>query len=165
MAQNYVRQSTFSDGDTITASLFNNEYNQLLNAFAYSPTDSTATGHRHDGSTGQGGNIFKIGDIDFLNKIEVDDANNRWGIYVEVTGVSTEQVRFQDGSIVPVVTNDIDLGSGSLQFKDLFIDGTANIDSLTLSSGSTVTVILDEDNLATNSDTALATQQTNCQKY
>jgi len=155
----YTRQSSINDGDTISASLFNNEYNQLLNAFAYSPTDSTATGHRHDGSTGQGGNIFKIGDIDFLNKIEVDDANNRWGIYVEVTGVSTEQVRFQDGSIVPVVTNDIDLGSGSLQFKDLFIDGTANIDSLTLSSGSTVTVILDEDNLATNSDTALATQQ------
>ena len=159
MAQNYIRQSSFSDGDTITASLFNNEYNQLLNAFNYSSTDSGATGHRHDGSTGEGGNIPKIGDIDFLNKIEVDGGNNRWGVYVEVSGVSTEQVRFQDGSIVPVTTNDIDLGTGSLQFKNLYIDGTASIDSLTLSSGSTVTVILDEDNLATNSDTALATQQ------
>jgi hypothetical protein len=29
----YTRQSTFADGDTITAALFNNEYNQLLNAF------------------------------------------------------------------------------------------------------------------------------------
>ena len=29
----YIRQSTFSDGDTITAALFNNEFNQLVNAF------------------------------------------------------------------------------------------------------------------------------------
>jgi len=159
MAQSYTRQSTFADGDTITASLFNNEYDQLVNAFSYSSTNSTVTGHRHDGTAGEGGNIFKIGDLDFLNKIEVDDVNNRWGVYVEVTGVSTEQVRFQDGSIVPVTTNDIDLGSGSLQFKDLFIDGTASIDSLALSSGSTVDVILDEDDLVSDSATALATQQ------
>ena len=51
MAYSYTRQST-SDGDTITASLFNNEYNQLLNAFAYSSSDAAATGHRHDGSAG-----------------------------------------------------------------------------------------------------------------
>ena len=28
MAQAYIRQSTFADGDTITAALFNDEYNQ-----------------------------------------------------------------------------------------------------------------------------------------
>ena len=66
MAQAYIRQSTFSDGDTITAALFNNEYNQLVNAFAYSSTSASNTGHRHDGTAGQGGNIFKIGDLDFL---------------------------------------------------------------------------------------------------
>lgn len=159
MAQSYTRQSTFADGDTITASLFNNEYDQLVNSFFYSSTNETITGHRHDGSVGQGGNIPQIGDLDFNNKIVVDATNNRWGVYVEVAGVATEQVRIQDGAIVPVTTNDIDLGTGSLQFKDLFIDGTASIDSLTLSTGSTVTVILDEDNLSTNSDTALATQQ------
>jgi hypothetical protein len=53
MAQNYTRQSSFSDGDTITASLFNNEYNQLVNAFTYSSTDVDATGHRHDGTSGR----------------------------------------------------------------------------------------------------------------
>ena len=158
MAQSYTRQSTFSDGDTITASLFNNEYNQLLNAFKYSATLST-TGHRHDGTDGQGGNVFKIGDLDFLNKIEADSTNNRWGFYVQVSSAAVEQIRIQDGAIVPVTTNDIDLGTSSLQFKDLYIDGTANLDSLTLSSGSTVTVILDEDDLSTNSATALATQQ------
>jgi len=159
MAQSYTRQSTFSDGDTITASLFNNEYNQLLNSFSYSASNSSTTGHRHDGTAGQGGHIFKVGDLDFLNKIEVDSTNNRWGFYVEVSSAAVEQIRIQDGAIVPVTDNDIDLGTSSLQFKDLYINGTANLDSLTLSSGSTVTVILDEDDLSTNSATALATQQ------
>ena len=159
MAQNYTRQSTLSDGDTITASLFNDEYNQLVNAFTYSSTSASSTGHRHDGSSGQGGNIFKIGDLDFLNKIEVDSTNNRWGFYVEVSSAAVEQIRIQDGAIVPVTTNDIDLGTSSLQFKDLYIDGTANVDSLTLTSGSTVTTILDEDDLSSDSATALVTQQ------
>jgi len=69
MAQAYVRQSTFADGDTITAALFNDEYNQLVNAFAYSSSSASSTGHRHDGTAGQGGNINTIGDLDFLNKI------------------------------------------------------------------------------------------------
>jgi hypothetical protein len=37
---------------------------------------------------------------------------------------------FKDGSIVPVTDNDIDLGASGAEFKDLYIDGTANIDSL-----------------------------------
>jgi hypothetical protein len=159
MAQTYTRQSTLTDGDTITASLFNNEYNQIVNAFAYSSTDAATTGHRHDGSAAQGGNIPIIGDLNFFNKIVVDGTNNRWGIFVEVAGGPVEQVRIQDGAIVPVTTNDIDLGTGALQFKDIFIDGTANIDSLVLTSGSTVTAILDEDDLVSDSATALATQQ------
>ena len=68
MAQNYTRQSSMAYGDTITAALFNNEYNQLVNAFAYSSSSASSTGHRHDGSTGQGGNVPQIGDLDFLNK-------------------------------------------------------------------------------------------------
>ena len=159
MAQSYTRQSTFADGDTISASLFNNEYNQLVNSFAYSSTSAVNTGHRHDGTAGQGGNIFKIGDLDFLNKIEVDGTNNRLGFYVEVSSAAVEQVRIQDGVIVPVTDNDIDLGTSSLQFKDLYINGTANLDSLVLGSGSTVTAILDEDGLTSDSATSLATQQ------
>ena len=111
MAQNYTRQSTFADGDTITAALFNDEYTQLENAFNYSNSSSTATGHRHDGTAGQGGNIPQIGDLDFLNKIVVDSTNNRWGFYVEVSSAAVEQIRIQDGAIVPVTDNDIDLGT------------------------------------------------------
>jgi hypothetical protein len=51
-------------------------------------------------------------------------------VFVEVGGAAVEQVRFQDGAIVPVTDNDIDLGTSALEFKDLYIDGTANIDSL-----------------------------------
>ena len=130
MAQSYTRQSTFADGDTITAALFNNEYDQLLNAFSYSTSSESSTGHRHDGSAGQGGNIHTIGDLDFLNKIVVDSTNNRWGVYVEVSGAAVEQIRIQDGAIVPVTDNDIDLGTSSLEFKDLYLDGTATVDAL-----------------------------------
>ena len=139
MAQDYVRQSSFVDGDIISASLFNNEYNQLVNAFNYSDVDAASTGHRHDGTAGQGGNIFKIGDLDFLNKIEVDDLNNRWGVFVEVGGVAVEQVRIQDGAVVPVTDNDIDLGSASVEFKNLYLDGTANVDSLVVDETATIT--------------------------
>ena len=130
MAQAYIRQSTFADGDTITAALFNDEYNQLVNAFAYSSSSASSTGHRHDGTAGQGGNIFKIGDLDFLNKIEVDSSNNRLGFYVEVSSAAVEQLRIQDGAIVPVTDNDIDLGTSSLEFKDAFFDGTITTDAL-----------------------------------
>jgi hypothetical protein len=127
---NYTRQSTFDDGDVITAGLFNNEFNQLLNAFAYTTTGTT--GHQHDGSAGQGGNIGIIGDQDFFNKIAVDTTNNRWGFYVEIGGAAVEQIRIQDGAIVPVTDNDIDLGTSSLQFKDAYINGTLEADAITI---------------------------------
>ena len=130
MAQTYTRQSTMSDGDTITAALFNNEYNQLVNAFSYSSSNASATGHRHDGSAGQGGNIHTIGDLDFLNKIVVDSTNNRWGFFVEVSSSAVEQIRIQDGAIVPVTDNDIDLGTSSLEFKDGYFDGTLYADAI-----------------------------------
>jgi len=138
MAQDYTRQSTFADGDTITAALFNDEYNQLVNAFAYSSTSATTTGHRHDGTSGQGGNIPQIGDLDFKNKIVVDSTNNRWGFFVEVSSAAVEQIRIQDGAIVPVTDNDIDLGTASLEFKNLYIDGTATIDTLTVDEAATI---------------------------
>ena len=132
----YTRQSTMSDGDTITAALFNNEFNQILNAFAYA--SSSTTGHQHDGGAGEGGNIEIIGDQDFLNKIVVDGTNNRWGFFVEVSSSAVEQIRIQDGAIVPVTDNDIDLGTSSLEFKDAYFDGTVTTDALTVDANATV---------------------------
>ena len=55
----------------------------------------------------------------------MDDTNNRVGVFVDAGGAGStvEQVRFQDGAIVPVTDNDIDLGTSSVEFKDAFFDG------------------------------------------
>ena len=124
MGTTYTRQSSIADGDTITAALFNNEFNQLLNAFVYA--SSSTTGHQHDGTAAEGGNVHTIGDQDFLNKIVADSTNNRWGVFVEVSSAAVEQLRISDGVVSPVTDNDIDLGTSSLEFKDVFIDGTAH---------------------------------------
>ena len=149
MAQSYTRQSSFSDGDTITAALFNNEYNQLVNAFTYSSSSASTTGHRHDGTAAHGGNIHTIGDLDFLNKIVADSTNNRWGIFVEVSSAAVEQIRIQDGAIVPVTDNDIDLGTSSLEFKDAYFDGTITTDLLTVSGTTNLDGAIQVDNTIT----------------
>jgi hypothetical protein len=122
----YVRQSSADIVPTavVRAAPINNELNALRDAF-----EQTA-GHKHDGTAAEGHYVPLIGDADAKNKVAVDTVNNRVGVFVEVSGTSTEQVRVQDGAIVPVTDNDIDLGTSSLEFKDLYIDGTANIDSL-----------------------------------
>jgi hypothetical protein len=122
----YVRQSAADIVPTgvVRAAPINNELNALRDAFA------TAAGHRHDGTAAEGHPVPVIGDADLLNKIATDTSNNRHGVFVEVAAAAVEQVRFQDGAIVPVTDNDIDLGTSALEFKDLYIDGTANIDSL-----------------------------------
>ena len=170
----YTRQSTLTDGDTITASLFNAEYNQLVSAFSYAA--SATTGHQHDGSAGEGGNIHTIGDQDFNNKIVVDSTNNRWSVYVEVGGTAVEQVRIEDGVVYPVTDSDVDLGTNALRFKDAYIDsltatgnltiggnidvdGTIEFDGLSGTGSVTVTDILDQDDMSGDSATALATQQ------
>jgi hypothetical protein len=102
----------------------NNELNALRDAFI------VATGHKHDGTATEGAFVPVIGDVDAKNKVSVDTNNNRVGVFVEVATVSTEQIRVQDGAIVPVTDDDIDLGTGSLEFKNLYLDGTATIDSL-----------------------------------
>ena len=139
MAQAYIRQSNFADGDTITAALFNDEYNQLVNAFAYSSSSVSSTGHRHDGTAGEGGNIFKIGDLDFLNKVEIDSTNNRIGFYTEVSSAAVEQLRIQDGALVPVTDSDIDLGTTSLRFKDTFTDSITTTGNVSVGGNLTVT--------------------------
>ena len=154
MGATYTRQeaSNITDGSVIEASHLNNEYNQLEAAFA------SLTGHSHDGTTAEGGYVPLIADADAKNKILVDTGSNRFGIFTEVGGTATEQFRFQDGAIVPVTDNDIDLGTGALEFKDAYFDGVVYTDSLALPT-TTITDILDEDNMASDSATALATQQ------
>ena len=151
----YTRQRTIADGNTIAADLFNGEYNALVSAFHVN------TGHKHDGTAAEGPVIELIGDAGLatpLNKIVVDTTNDHLEFYVDVSGASTQQFRIEDGAIVPITDNDIDLGTSSLEFKDLYIDGVAYVDSISMPT-TTVTDILDEDNMSSDSATALATQQ------
>jgi prefoldin subunit 5 len=91
------------------------------------------TGHSHDGTAGEGGPISTLRDADSNNKILVDSTNNHLEFYVEVSSSAVEQIKIQDGAIVPVTDNDIDLGTSSLEFKDAFFDGTVTTDGLTVS--------------------------------
>ena len=54
MGATYTRQSSYSDGDVITAAHTNDEFNQLLAAFA------SSSGHTHDGTSAEGGPITKL---------------------------------------------------------------------------------------------------------
>ena len=60
-------------------------------------------------------------------------------------------------SLVPNKDSKYDLGSSGKEWNNLYVDGTANIDSLAM--GTTVTAIRDEDNMSSDSATSLATQQ------
>jgi hypothetical protein len=62
------------------------------------------SGHTHDGTVGEGAPISVVGPAQDIN--------------VTITEVA------------PKTTNTMSLGTAALQFKDLYIDGTANIDSL-----------------------------------
>ena len=151
----YTRQSTFSDGDVITAAHSNDEFNQILAAFV------NTSGHKHDGTAAEGPVIGLIGDPGVatpLNKVVIDNPNNQIEFSVDVSSSSVEQLVIKDGVVEPTTNNDIDLGSGSKQFKDLHLDGTANVDGLAMPT-TTVTDILDEDNMSSDSATSLATQQ------
>ena len=121
----YTRQSTYTDGDIIQAADSNDEFDQLLAAF------NNSTGHAHDGTAAEGPVIGLIGDPGVttpLNKVVVSDTNNRIGVFVDVSSSSVEQFRFQDGVIVPVTNNDIDLGTSSLKFKDGYFAGNLTVD-------------------------------------
>ena len=58
-----------------------------------------------------------------------------------------------------IVGQNFSVASGIATIQDLDVTGTATIATLGLGAGVLVTSILDEDNLGSNSDTALATQQ------
>ena len=144
----YTRQSSYADGDIIDAADSNDEYNQLLAAFV------NTSGHKHDGTAAEGPVIGLIGDPGVVapkNKVVVDDTNNQVEFNIDVSGTSTEQFVVKDGVIEPTTDNDIDLGSNSKQFKDAYINGTANIDALVADTADINGGTVDAVTLGTNS--------------
>jgi len=144
----YTRQSSYADGDIIDAADSNDEYNQLLAAFV------NTSGHKHDGTAAEGPVIGLIGDPGVVapkNKVVVDDTNNQVEFNIDVGGTSTEQFVVKDGVIEPTTDNDIDLGSNAKQFKDAYINGTANIDALVADTADINGGTVDAVTLGTNS--------------
>ena len=159
----YTRQSSYTDGDIINAADSNDEFDQILAAF------NNSSGHKHDGTASEGPVIGLIGDAGSAtpkNKVVVDNANDQIEVSIDVSGTSTEQFVIKDGVIEPTTDNDIDLGSSSKEFKDLYLDGTANIDtidadaatidSLTITSGTAITSIDTDISSVSGSDDTLA---------
>ena len=154
MGATYTRQSSYSDGDTITAAHTNDEFNQLLAAFA------SSTGHTHDGTTAEGGPITKllgtaitIGDGTAGTDIAVTfDGESNDGIltwkededYFEFSDdiliASTEKIQFRDTAIHISSTTDgqLDLVADTeIQLAATTIDINGNVDiSGTLTIGS-----------------------------
>ena len=130
----YSRTNTadIQSGQVVKSAPINAELNAIVTAFAFSG------GHNHDGSSTEGAYVGLIADTDALNKVVIDTSNNRVGFFSEVSSSAVEQVRIQDGAILPVTDNDIDLGASGTEFKDLHIDGTAHIDTLDVDENATV---------------------------
>ena len=135
MGATYTRQSSYSDGDVITAAHTNDEFNQLLAAFAAS------SGHTHDGTTAEGGPITKLlgntltfgagtagTDITITFDGETSDGVLKWmedEDYFEFSDdiliASTEKLQFRDTAIFINSSTD-----GQL---DLIADGAVLIDT------------------------------------
>lgn len=106
----YSRQDTtnnIANGNVINADDLDNEFDALESAF------NAISGHKHDGSAGNGAPITKVGPAQDIT-------------------VSTSQV-------LPKTTNTLDLGSAATQFKDAYFDGTVTTDTLQVDENASVT--------------------------
>ena len=135
MGATYTRQSSYSDGDVITAAHTNDEFNQLLAAF------QATTGHTHDGTANEGGPITKLlgntltfgagtagTDITITFDGESNDGVLKWmedEDYFEFSDdilvASNEKIQFRDTAITINSSTD-----GQL---DLVADGAVSIDA------------------------------------
>ena len=145
MGATYTRQSTYNDGDTITADHTNDEFDQLLAAFAAS------TGHTHDGTAGEGGPIttlattsITIGDGTSGTDISVNfDGESNDGLfkwmededYFEFSDdlliASTEKIQFRDTAIYLNSSTDGQLdivADTEIQIAATTIDMNGNVD-------------------------------------
>ena len=156
MGATYTRQSSYTDGDVITAAHTNDEFNQLLAAF------QASSGHTHDGTANEGGPITKmlgtaltLGDGTAGTDITVTfDGESNDGVLAwmededyfkfsdDILINGTEKLYFQDTGTHIFSNADGDL--------DIVSDGT-NVDAIKLASSGGITldaagdIVLDAD--------------------
>lgn len=138
MARDYTRTFIKTTGQTIVANDFNVEFQLIDDAFSHT------TGHRHNGSTNEGSFVPLISDTNNYTSIEIDEANEEIDFNINVASAKIRQLYLQAGALVPETDNAFDLGTSLLEFKDLYLDGTAYIDNLD-STGATSGQVLTAD--------------------
>jgi len=145
----YTNSFVSINGDLITAPLFDQEYSNLGDAF-----DLTG-GHKHDGTATEGALIPLIASS--FNEVLCDNVNDRVTFSTNVGAVKTLQLTVEDGALLPAVTNDVDLGSVALMYKDGYITNGL-LTTLTLGATTQVNAVLNESDMISNSATSLVTQ-------
>tara|TARA_A100001011_G_C14313301_1_gene846718 strand:- start:1465 stop:3561 length:2097 start_codon:yes stop_codon:yes gene_type:complete len=133
----------------------------------YNSTLSSFEGYSGSAWGSLGGTI----DVDQDTKITTEESAGSDEDQIKFFTAGTAQVIIKDGSFEPITDSDIDLGASGKEFKDLFIDGTANIDALVadtadINGGSVdgvtigsnaVATILNVDNLRLDANTISST--------
>ena len=176
MGNTYTRQSSYSDGDVITAAHTNDEFNQLLAAF------QASSGHTHDGTANEGGPITKMlgtsltlgdgtagTDITVTFDGETSDGVLKWmedEDYFEFSDdilvASTEKLQFRDTAIYINSSTDgqLDLVADTeIQIAATTVDINGNVDiSGTLTIGS---AIVDETELEVLDGLTVSTTEVN----
>ena len=145
MGATYTRQSSYTDGDVITAAHTNDEFNQLLAAF------QASSGHTHDGTANEGGPITKLlgntltfgagtagTDITITFDGETSDGVLKWmedEDYFEFSDdilvASTEKLQFRDTAIYINSSTDgqLDLVADTeIQLAATTVDLNGNLD-------------------------------------
>ncbi len=106
----YTRQDTannIANGNVIDADDFDAEYNAVEGAF------NASTGHKHDGTAGEGAPITKVG--------------------------PSQDLIVSGSNVLPKTANTLDLGSDGAKFKDSFFEGTVTTGDLAVTGGSVLT--------------------------
>ena len=145
MGATYTRQSSYTDGDVITAAHTNDEFDQLLAAF------QASSGHTHDGTANEGGPITKLlgntltfgagtagTDITITFDGETSDGVLKWmedEDYFEFSDdilvASTEKLQFRDTAIYINSSTDgqLDLVADTeIQLAATTVDLNGNLD-------------------------------------
>ena len=105
----YTRQDTannIANGNVIDADDFDAEYNAIESAF------NSTSGHTHDGTSGGGAPVTKVG--------------------------PAQDLIVSGAAVLPKTTNTLDLGSTSVQYKNAYFDGLVNTDTLSVDENATV---------------------------
>jgi len=141
---------TLQDGGTTYAN-FNNATGELAIQSGSTPTTAV---------TFSGANADFAGTLDVTGATTLDSTLDVKG-NVTIGDADTDTLTVTAdvaSNLIPSGDDTYDLGATGSEWKDIYIDGVAYVDSIAMPT-TTVTDILDEDTMSSDSDTALATQQ------